>query len=140
MPFLDPLRVELVKDGRGLGGSLWRLTAPLRYESERRGLTFNIPEGFLTDFASVPRVPIAYWIDGGIAESCATLHDFCYSTGCVPRAIADRVLEEAMKERGFGWVRRWTIWAGVRAFGGPHYQPHPLKVEIKPAQEEAPPA
>lgn len=126
MPFLNQLRVEQVREGRGMLCALWQLTSDLRYYSDRQQMMILVPEGFITDFASVPRVPIAYWLNGGVAESCATLHDFCYSTGCVSRATADALLEEAMKERGFGWVQRRTIWAFVRAFGGGHYTKEPI--------------
>jgi hypothetical protein len=112
MPFLDPLRVELMREARGMSNSVWRLVADFRYRSDSRGLTFIVPAGFMTDFASVPRVPVAYSLTGGIAEGCATLHDFLYCTGCVSRSVADSILSESMKEQGFGWFRRALIYAG----------------------------
>jgi hypothetical protein len=81
----------------------------------------------------VPRIPIAYWLNGGVAESCATLHDFLYSTGCVERVDADAVLEEAMREKGFSWIQRKAIWAGVRLFGGRHF----TEIQISAKQASA---
>lgn len=123
MPFTTPLKVELMKEDDGIHRALWCLTEPLRYTrgTEFLARTFVVPAGFLTDFASVPRVPIVWELDGDIAEDCATLHDWLYSTGLLSRSEADYTLRIAMQEQGFGWARRWSLWLGVRLFGAEFY-------------------
>lgn len=115
--FRTPLDVLLIDELQ----NQWRLQAPLVYESDVAGRTFCAPEGFITNFASVPRVPVAYWLAGDTARSAAVIHDYLYSTGCVSREMADEVLLEAMAVTGIPFWRRWPMYWAVRAFGGQHY-------------------
>lgn len=102
---------------------LWRLTAPLVYQSDVAKMTFTVPAGFVTDLASVPRIPIAYLLAGGTSNEASVVHDFLYSTHPVPRNIADAVLREASAVTGVPAWRRWIMWAGVRLGGGSHWDP-----------------
>ena len=100
----------------------WVLTGPLVYESDVAGKVITVPAGFHTDLASVPRVPIAYWLAGGTSNEAAAVHDFLYTAPHpVPRNIADAVLREASMVTGVPLWRRWLMWAAVRAFGGSHW-------------------
>ena len=112
--FLTKLQVEEIDDGR------WRLLANLAYSSNLAGVVI-VPAGFETDFASVPRVPVAYWLFGDVAHEAAVIHDYLYSTASVPRRIADKVLLEAMEVTGIASWRRLPIYWAVRQFGGSHY-------------------
>lgn len=109
--FLTDLHVSLVEDGR------WRLDATLKYWSEVAWTRIEVPPGFVTDFASVPRLPLTFALFGEVATAPAAIHDFLYATGTLPRELADAVLLEAMAVTGVSWWRRWPIYAGVRAFG-----------------------
>lgn len=104
-----------VDDGR------WIVCTPLKYVSTVARKTFVVPQGFRTDLASVPRVPVAYWLCGGRANKPATLHDWLYSEGVVARAVADAVFLEAMEAVGVPWLYRFLMWAGVRLGGASHY-------------------
>ena len=95
----------------------WELTAPLVYDSDLLGLTMTIDTGFKTDFASIPRAPLAYWLVGGMAEASATVHDKLYQIQTCTRKEADDVMLEAMKAEGIERWRRNLIYAGVRAGG-----------------------
>jgi hypothetical protein len=97
---------------------LWRLTAPLVYQSDVAKMTFTVPAGFITDLASVPRIPIAYLLAGGTSNEASVVHDFIYSTHPVDRATADAVLKEASLLTGVPKWRAWLMWAGVRVGGG----------------------
>ena len=114
--FLTPLRVEQVASG------WWRLTSPLAYYSEMLEQVIVVPEGFCTDFASVPRLPIAYWLFGSRANAPAVTHDFAYRTGIIARTTADRVFNEAMKAEGKTFLTRWPMTGAVLAFGGLVYR------------------
>lgn len=115
--FLTPLRLEYAADGSGQK----ELLAPLGYESELAKRAFWVPAGFRTDLASVPRLPIVYWLAGGCADEEAVLHDYLYSTAVVSRKMADAIFREAMSVRGEPGWRRWLMWAGVRIGGASHY-------------------
>lgn len=115
--FLTPCRTHPVRVG---GRKLLCLDAPLRYRA-RDGRVFEVPTGFLSDGASVPRlipglVRLAF---GGFIDtlSAAILHDWLYQTGRVPRGDADALFWEALREDGEGAAGAWTMWAGVRLGG-----------------------
>lgn len=125
--FLNSLRVELVDTNADDGRGLWRLTAPLLYCSALLDDVLIVPSGFETDFASVPRVPIAFLLCGDTASRAATLHDALYTAGprgerMVPdRATADALLKEAALAEGVPAWRAWLLWAGVRVGGASHW-------------------
>lgn len=110
--FLDSLTLE-ERDGRW-----WRVAAEFRYDSAVAGCRFIIPEGFVTDLASVPRLPLAWLLAGDTARKAGLVHDFAYSVHLPgDRELADRVFREAMAVEGVPAWRRWVMWAAVRACG-----------------------
>jgi hypothetical protein len=116
--FLSALEVECVDDTASSGRGIWRLTAPLRYYSDVLGRQIEIEVGFLTDYASVPRIPFAYWLFGDTSHRAAVVHDWLYRHHEVcSRAQADDVLMEAMTVEGIPRWRRAGIYAGVRVGG-----------------------
>ncbi len=119
--FITKLDVELVDDLSNEGRGSWRLASPLTYSSDVSGLTITVPVGFITDFASVPRAPIAFWLTGDTAHEPAVIHDYLYATGLLPRALADSVLLEAMAVEGVPSWRRYAMYYAVRAFGDAHF-------------------
>lgn len=102
------LDVRLRSDGR------WVLRRDFYFESRRIG-RIVVPVGFDTDFASVPRVPIVFWLTGDTSKKAAVIHDWLYRSQSVSRFMADLVLFEASSNEPF-W-RRSVMWLGVRAFG-----------------------
>jgi hypothetical protein len=116
--FLTPLRLEWVADGSGQKVVI----EPLVYRSEVAQQTFTVPAGFRTDLASVPRLPLAFWLFGAVADEAAVVHDYLYSERLVSRKMADEVLAEAMKATGVTWWRRGPMWLGVRLFGGERWE------------------
>lgn len=112
--FLTSLQVE---NASGSDDGHWRLTAPLVYDSDVAARVITVPQGFVTDLASVPRVPVAYLLCGGTSNEAAVVHDYLYTSKIVPRATADAVLREASAATGVPAWRRALMWAGVRAFG-----------------------
>lgn len=108
--FESRLRVEKVN-------SHWRLIEPLVYDSAALGARLVIPAGFKTDFASVPRLPFAFWLAGDTAHLAAVVHDFLYTIQLCSRAEADRVFYEAMTLTGIPLWRRSLMYFAVRAGG-----------------------
>jgi hypothetical protein len=105
------------KDGR----QLWLVMSDFVYQSDVAGVTITVPERFVTDFASVPRIPFVYDKLGDIAQRPAVIHDYLYSKGELPRDMADKVLLEAMELTEISWVKRKLIYLGVRLGGAGHY-------------------
>lgn len=116
--FVTPLDVELVSDDP----VLWRILKPLVYDSDAAGLLV-VPSDFETDFASVPRLPLAFLLAGDTCHKAAVVHDWLYTPPeRFPRDLCDKVLREAAEASGVPFWRRWLVWAGVRIGGGGNYQ------------------
>lgn len=103
----------------------WVLLSPLKYQSRIYGGIIEVPKGFVTDFASVPRVPIAYAMFGDRAHREAVCHDFLYQKHLVGKAKADRIFLEAMKVRKKSAFVRWAMYLGVMIGGGGAYKTGP---------------
>lgn len=84
--------------------------------------TFVIEEGFMTDFASVPRVPVFYALFANRAKKSAVLHDYLYTNRLYSRAECDKAFLCAMEAEGLPWVVRQAMYRGVRLGGGSHYK------------------
>lgn len=128
--FLTPLRVEEVDDNSNDGRGSWRLIDPLVYRSDVAARTFTVPAGFVTDFASVPRIPVAFLLCGDVGHPAAVVHDWLYTCQSVPRELADAVLREAATLVGVPAWRAQLMYAGVRAGGSSHW--------TAPGQDQAP--
>lgn len=98
-------------DARCIADNKWTLISPLLYQSDIAG-KIEVPALFITDFASVPRLPLAYLAAGGTAHKAAVIHDWLYwANGCT-RKQADEVFLEAMKVTGIPlWRRKLMYWA-----------------------------
>lgn len=126
LPPHDKLVVTLVGE-RG-GRELWRLEKPLAFYSDTLGL-IQVPPYFVTDGASVPRLPLMYWLFGGRATRVSALHDWLYerqriADWPVTRAQADHVWNEASDADGQPKRRSRAMWAGIRAGGWWHWHDH----------------
>lgn len=121
--FLSKLVVEQVDTEAGEGRGSWQLVQPLVYRSASLSIELTVPIGFITDFASVPRVPFVFdWL-GDRGHLAATLHDWLYSTPhpLPHREAADDILYEALLAQGVGEIEATLIYEGVRIGGGSHY-------------------
>lgn len=129
--FLTPLRLERLEDTSHDERGTWLLLSDLVYESDVAERVFIVPAGFVTDLASVPRIPVAFLLTGAIAHKAAVVHDMLYTTHEVPKDMADAVFREAAKACGvYGW-KAWLMYQGVRFGGGgswnaagPEQSPH----------------
>ena len=97
-------------------GDQWFLRADLEWLA-RNGDVVCVPENFVTDFASIPRLLWAVlprWDGYGPA---AVVHDYLYWRQPGSRRQADLFMLEAMKDQDVGWATRSIVYAGVRAGG-----------------------
>jgi hypothetical protein len=127
--FLSPLELEYID------GEKWKLISPFDYFlGAPEGPEFvKIPAGFITDFASVPRILWNVLPPTGRYGKAAVVHDWLYQRRTVVRVAtargipvlvrevdrgeADHVLNEGMEVLGVGRFTRWTIYSGVRIGG-----------------------
>lgn len=122
--------------GWSAGRPLWRVITPLRYRSDRLNTIVRVPAGFKTDFASVPRLLLSWWVAGGRAPRPAVVHDFLYQGGLVAgrrvsRADADAVLHEASAAdplSGTNAITRFLMWAAVRVGGWGSFRRAPARI------------
>lgn len=102
----------------------WIVRAPLIWAAEKRTLT--VPDGFLTDLASVPRM--AQGMPGfeptGLSRRPAVLHDWLYATATLPRMEADEVFYLALRAEGVHELTARTYYRAVRVFGSGPWNAH----------------
>ena len=123
--FLSTLQLE------DLDGRHWKLLAPLVYRQIREvdgkpvKTRYVVPEGFVTDLASIPS--FVFWRSkSGNYNEAAVLHDACYAgtVGTTPalevpltRGEADGLFKDAMRALGVGWWTRTVLHRAVRLGG-----------------------
>lgn len=102
--------IELSDDGRyGV------LKFPYAYENEE--ISVLIPEGFTTDFNSVPRGLWNFFPPWEYPEA-AVVHDYLYGHPDIQsRALADRTHRRIMIENGAPKWKAWAAWTALRTFG-----------------------
>ena len=112
--FTDVLLVSPVDDGKS-----WVLMRGFGYArgSEDSGDVIEVPEGFITDFASVPR--LIQWIvpRWGKYGNAAIIHDWLYWQQEMPRREADLILLEAMAVMKVFPPLKHMIYCAIRIFG-----------------------
>ncbi len=110
--FTEDLLVKVLADERN-GQGLFEVAQPFTFDLGflGSGETILVPAGFITDFASIPR--LARWlfpISGKVAKA-ALLHDYMLLLND-PRAT--KAFSQALEAAGLGKGRRWLMVAAVR--------------------------
>jgi len=135
--FLTPLTVTEVSD------SVFAVAGqPFRYQSDLLPPpgAIEVPVGFYTDFASVPRfMPLAYACVGDTAHEPAVVHDWLYYSALTDRKTSDAIFLEAMKLKGMSAWRYWPIYWGVRTGGWKAWNDHRAKSNAKVGKFSASP-
>lgn len=132
--FTTPLELEYID------GESWKVTREFDYlvdYEDKEGDVIRVPEGFITDFASVPRFLWVMFPPTGKYGKAAVVHDYLYVVGgkvpcrwcgdnkvipCPKPAIytkkdADQIFLDAMKALGVNLVQRRMMYTAVRWFG-----------------------
>ena len=82
----------------------------------------EIPAGFVTDFASIPRWLWFLAPPFGRHAPAAVLHDYLYAIGQQgARRYADYLFRAAMRESGVAWLKRLAMYFAVRVGGARGY-------------------
>lgn len=120
--FLSKLELTPLPDGRN-----WELIENFTYctDAASDGDILTIPQGFITDLASVPRILWNIYPPFGKYTEAAVLHDYGYRTGGnYPGATkpyskrdVDNLFRDAMKICGVGAFSRFVLYQAVSKFG-----------------------
>jgi Protein of unknown function (DUF1353) len=78
----------------------------------------TVPVGFVTDFASIPRVFWSLLRPDGKYTYPAIVHDYLYWTQTRPKGEADEILKFGMEDFAVEAISSATIYDAVRLFGG----------------------
>lgn len=106
-------RPELIM--KAVEGGLWAVYVPI--ETEVLGVKIEIPKGFITDFATVPRLPVVYLLFGNCIYFSAVVHDFLYTNHITTRLKADKVFLKLMENENVPEWRHHLMYAAVRVWG-----------------------
>jgi hypothetical protein len=99
-------------------GEYWFLRHELRYEVwESGGLTVPVPEGFVTDFASIPRPFWSILPTWGQYGPASIVHDYLYWDQRCTREQADAIMLLAMEDSHVSRLRRLLIFWALRMGG-----------------------
>ena len=120
--FLTPLRVEK-------NNGDWRVLDNFVYSVD--GTIAFVEAGYLTDFASVPRLPFTYAVAGNVSHKAPLIHDYLYGQQ-ENRKWADQVFLAALEAEGVPNWKRWLMYAAVRVFGNSAYAAKTEPVEVPP--------
>jgi hypothetical protein len=97
----------------------WLLLRPFQYKILDTNLVIDVPAGFVTDFASIPRELWMLASPHGFYSRASIIHDFLYWDQRCTREQADRIMLIAMRESAVSFAQREAIYGGVRAGGQP---------------------
>jgi len=116
-------------------GEHWQLNEEFDYEIgvKGSGKTIHVPKGYITDFASVPKIFWNIFPPTGKYGKAAVIHDYLYShngifsykdkdgiwqTEILNRQECDAEFAVAMIALRVGWLTRRLMYRGVRVGGG----------------------
>lgn len=120
---LDPDRPldETFKQGR----RLYYLNASFEFCYGNEGNVVSIPEGFVTDYASIPLAGTAIFPSDGSYAAPAIIHDYLYATGTAGdergRKFADDMFYSAMQRYGVNPLDAKFMYFFVRKLGAGGY-------------------
>ena len=94
----------------------WKLKEPVLYTTTNNK-EIQVPSGFITDLAQIPRVLWILYAPFGKYSKAAVVHDYLYRNQKTSRKEADDIFYEAMKFDGVATGSRHLIYRFVRMFG-----------------------
>lgn len=98
------------------------LRSPYHYENEEVSVT--VPDGFVTDFNSVPWGMWNFFPPWEFPEA-AVVHDYLYGLPEIrDRALADRTHRRLMIENGSPTWKAYLAWSALRLFGWTAWNRH----------------
>lgn len=111
--FTEPLVVR-VEQGERNGLGLVTLVQTFRFWREKDGRTFTVPDGFVTDFASIPWFARGLIAPLGKHAKAAVLHDYLLEETELPYGEVNAIFNEALRVLRVSWLRRTVMMLAVR--------------------------
>ena len=115
--FTTPAVLELLDHYR------WRVIAPFRfYVNDDGSDVIEVPTGYVTDLASVPR--FLWWLlpPHGRYAKAAIIHDYLYDNALRTKKEADCIFLKGMLVLGVPRLKARLMYFCVRVFGHGKYQ------------------
>jgi len=102
-----------------LGNNKWKVNDEFEYHvgCYPSNEIINVPIGFITDFASIPRILWTIIDPVGKHGKAAVIHDYCYATACYSRKRSDEIFLEAMEVLKVEEWKRKVMFYSVSYFG-----------------------
>jgi hypothetical protein len=91
----------------------WKLAA----NSEARAAPVQVPIGFVTDFASIPRAFYSLLKPDGDYSYAAVMHDYLYWSQTTSKEEADTVFKLVMEEFAIDKITTAALYNAVKSFG-----------------------
>lgn len=118
---------EILVESYGEGGRKWilRKAYSFYYEFNNKKTEIEVPEGFITDFATIPRILYSIFPPIGRYNKAAMMHDYLYDSSCVlkiSRKNSDLFFLQAMEILGVAKWIRYSLFLAVRLFGRKHFR------------------
>ena len=112
--FTEQLVVTPLSDGK-----TWVILRPFSYDVGKigSGNKVNVKTGFMTDFASIPRLLWIFLPCWGKYGNAAVIHDWLYWAQERPRKEADGIMLEGMGVLKVPFWQKYPIYIAVRTFG-----------------------
>ena len=97
----------------------WRLVEGFEYHVGEypSDEIIKVPSGFLTDFASVPKIFWGILPPTGPYKAAALVHDYCYATACYSKIKSDKIFLEGMTVLNVTPWKRNVMFYAVVWFG-----------------------
>lgn len=97
----------------------------------------EIPRGFVTDFASIPRLLQGLIKPTDLGDVGPVEHDWKYRNGIGKRSAVDAEFLSNMKQDGIPWWKRQVAYAGVRVGGWASWNSGKVVIETIQLEGEA---
>ena len=98
---------------------------------------FTVKAGFITNLASIPRAARSLIPQVAHHLQPSVVHDWLYEDDeGLSRLQADDMFLEAMEAEGVSWLRRYTMYRAVRAFGSELWGPSGGKKAVAPLSDD----
>lgn len=108
-------------------GTRWKLKKSFKfyYSDCLIRIDIEVPKGFITDFASTPRILYSLLPPTGVYNKATVLHDYLYDINCttsLTRKEADKFFLQALEVLEVPKLIRYLMWVGVRIGGAKSFR------------------
>lgn len=114
--FTKPLVLKILQ-----GGDYAELVEEFSYYDTVDGVTYTVPAGFITDFATTPWWSWSFFPKIGPWTKASVLHDYLYKEAIKDKAWADKEFHAAMLILDTPRIKAYVMYLAVKFFGRGNY-------------------